>query len=256
MSSVLRQHHVETNDQALLSAIEARTATVAVVGLGYVGLPLLLDTSRAGFPGIGVDVNAERIQSLTAARSYLSDVSDDDVRELRAVSLSSDPLAVSDADVVLIAVPTPLTNGVPDLSMVEGSEPGGGDRPASRDAGRSWSRRRIRGPPRRSSGPSWRARAWSPATTSSSAIPRADRPRQRPSDGRYAKIVSGVGPEATDLVQSFYAQLVNRSCGCPRLARPRWPSSSRTRSVTVNIALVNEMTMIAPHLGDRHLGRR
>jgi UDP-N-acetyl-D-glucosamine dehydrogenase len=249
MSSVLRQHHFQTYDQALLGAIQARTATVAVVGLGYVGMPLLLDTSRAGFPVIGVDVNAERIQSLTAARSYLSDVSDDDVRELRAVSLSSDPLAVSDADVVLIAVPTPLTNGVPDLGMVEGAGQAVATvlRPGMLVVLES------------TTYPGTTEEVVRPILESTGLVAGDDfflgysPERIDPGSGRALadtpKIVSGVGPEATDLVESFYGQLVNEVVRVPSPREAEMAKLIENTFRQVNIALVNEMTMIAPHLG-------
>jgi len=98
--------------------IDARTATVAVVGLGYVGLPLLLAAARAGYPVIGVDADAAKIAALTAGRSHITDVSIGDLSGLDAATMSTDPAVLADADIVLLALPTPLLDGSPDLGPV------------------------------------------------------------------------------------------------------------------------------------------
>lgn len=102
----------------LLGRIEARRASVAVVGLGYVGLPLALATAGVGFPTLGFDLDAERLAELHAGRSYLAaDVADADLRAA-PVRWTADPSALRSADVVVIAVPTPLLDGTPDLGPV------------------------------------------------------------------------------------------------------------------------------------------
>jgi UDP-N-acetyl-D-glucosamine dehydrogenase len=103
----------------LARRLDARTATVAVVGLGYVGLPLLLAAARAGYPVIGVDADAVKIDALANGRSYITDVSSGDLGSLDAATLSVDPGVLEHADVVLLAVPTPLRDGTPDLGPVQ-----------------------------------------------------------------------------------------------------------------------------------------
>jgi UDP-N-acetyl-D-glucosamine dehydrogenase len=68
----------------LKEAIAARSATVAVVGLGYVGLPLMVALDRAGFGAVGVDADPNRVASLASGHSYVSDVGD---APLQALSL-------------------------------------------------------------------------------------------------------------------------------------------------------------------------
>ncbi|MDQ4145629.1 MAG: nucleotide sugar dehydrogenase, partial [Actinomycetota bacterium] len=105
----------------LLYRIESRQSVVAVVGLGYVGLPVLVSFAEAGFATIGVDISADKIETLQQGRSYLRDVPDERIAplvesgQLRG-SLGFDDLAGADA--VLICVPTPITQGTPDLSLV------------------------------------------------------------------------------------------------------------------------------------------
>ena len=91
--------------EALSARIEDRTATVGVVGLGYVGLPLLSAAGDEGFGLIGVDRSGERIRQLKENRP-------------RAAQFTTDSRVLLAADVILVAVPTPLSDGSPDLSLV------------------------------------------------------------------------------------------------------------------------------------------
>ncbi|HAR65464.1 MAG TPA: nucleotide sugar dehydrogenase, partial [Lentisphaeria bacterium] len=107
----------------LIRKIENREATIGVVGLGYVGLPIVLEFSRAGFPVIGLDIDQRKIDALTAGESYIRHIDGDEVREHIAnqpkVFATSDFSKVADCDAVLICVPTPLTEyRDPDLSYV------------------------------------------------------------------------------------------------------------------------------------------
>jgi UDP-N-acetyl-D-glucosamine dehydrogenase len=109
----------------LMQLLERREATVGVVGLGYVGLPLALTFAEAGFPVLGVDVDASKVRRLEVDESYLRTVPAERVREVRAhgrTAFSAEPGRLSEADVVAICVPTPLTaEREPDMSFVESS---------------------------------------------------------------------------------------------------------------------------------------
>jgi nucleotide sugar dehydrogenase len=95
-----------------------RQATVVVVGLGYVGLPLALAADRAGYPTIGYDVDPQRVEDLRVGHAHVGeDVSDPELRRC-SVRWESRPEVLRTADVVLIAVPTPLRDGTPDLGPV------------------------------------------------------------------------------------------------------------------------------------------
>ena len=102
--------------------IADRTATVGVIGLGYVGLPLILTFSEAGFPTVGFDVDAQKVDSLRRGRMYIQHL--DGARLTKAVSggrfqATEDFARISGADVVIICVPTPLTpQREPDMSYV------------------------------------------------------------------------------------------------------------------------------------------
>ncbi len=92
-------------------------ATVGVVGLGYVGLPLAVAFAREGCEVIAVDVDARKIQAIAAGESYIEDVPSEELRELsERIHASTRYARLERADAVLICVPTPLTrNREPDL---------------------------------------------------------------------------------------------------------------------------------------------
>jgi UDP-N-acetyl-D-glucosamine dehydrogenase len=93
-----------------------------VVGLGYVGLPLLLTAARAGLGAVGYDVSGERVALLREGRSHVDDVSDEDLKWVLGedVEFSDDPAILARADAVFVCVPSPLgRNRQPDLSYIE-----------------------------------------------------------------------------------------------------------------------------------------
>jgi UDP-N-acetyl-D-glucosamine dehydrogenase len=106
---------------SLLDKIAARNATVVVVGQGYVGLPLAMRASRVGFPVTGYEVVRARAESLSVGKSHVGDVTDEELTA--ALDRGYRPTADSDDlagfDIAVISVPTPLTEGLPDLSYIE-----------------------------------------------------------------------------------------------------------------------------------------
>ncbi len=106
----------------LASRIETRTARVAVVGLGYVGLPLAETFAWGGYPVIGFDVDEAKVAKLRRGESYIGHIGADRVAELIAggrFDAVSDPVRFVEADAVVICVPTPLGEArEPDLSYI------------------------------------------------------------------------------------------------------------------------------------------
>ncbi len=98
---------------------------VAVVGLGYVGLPLAMHIHEKGFPILGFDKDERKIRALRAGRSYIPDVPGEAVARARArgtFSVQTPSSAVAAADYVIVSVPTPLDQqGDPDLRAMEGA---------------------------------------------------------------------------------------------------------------------------------------
>ena len=101
--------------------IEARQATIAVIGLGYVGLPLVVGFHARGFAVIGVDIDPAKIQALNEGRSYIQHISSERLHPLtrERFKATTDFSALSQADAILICVPTPLTKYLePDMYFV------------------------------------------------------------------------------------------------------------------------------------------
>ena len=96
---------------------------VAICGQGYVGLPLAVRAARAGHQVVGYDVDTDRIKRLLAGESYVDDVPSDVLREVLAggYKASAEAKSLAGFDVAVVTVPTPLRDGVPDLSYIESS---------------------------------------------------------------------------------------------------------------------------------------
>jgi UDP-N-acetyl-D-glucosamine dehydrogenase len=95
----------------LLERIADRSAKVAVIGAGYVGLPLAVEIASAGFPTITFDRAEDKVKAISAGNSYINDVPSARLKplvEARKLSASSDPDVLGSADAVIICVPTPL----------------------------------------------------------------------------------------------------------------------------------------------------
>jgi nucleotide sugar dehydrogenase len=227
---------------------------VAVIGQGYVGLPLAIRAVNAGYAVVGLDQDDRRVKQLQGAVSYVADVSPEQL----AAALdsgrylpSADYAAAAGFDVCVIAVPTPLSDGVPDLSFITGAaqsiaphlargatvilesttypgtteellgpllEKGSGLR-AGADFCLGYSPERID-----PGNPHWRLE-------------------------NTPKVVAGVDARSLAMVEGFYQSLVQRTVPV---------SSVRTAELTkllentyrhVNVALVNELAMFAAELG-------
>jgi UDP-N-acetyl-D-glucosamine dehydrogenase len=102
--------------------IEARTARVTVVGMGYVGLSLAVELAKAGLTVRGIDLDLERVALLNRGESYLVDVASDALKPLVAAGSLSATTAFDEADradVIIICVPTPLRKSKePDISFI------------------------------------------------------------------------------------------------------------------------------------------
>jgi UDP-N-acetyl-D-glucosamine dehydrogenase len=109
----------------LIKKINDKTATIAVVGLGYVGLPLAVEKAKVGYNVVGFDVNAQKVDMVNKGINYIGDVVDSDLKKIVAdkrLSATTDFDIVSTVDCIAICVPTPLDKyRQPDISYVEKS---------------------------------------------------------------------------------------------------------------------------------------
>src|SRR5687768_13220182 len=95
---------------------------VIVIGQGYVGLPVAVRAAEAGFEVVGFDVNPERVASLAAGDSFIEDITDERLGAVLASGAYRPSAELADLegfDVAVISAPTPLREGVPDLSYIE-----------------------------------------------------------------------------------------------------------------------------------------
>jgi len=113
---------------ALQDRITERTARIAIIGLGYVGLPLATAFAKAGFSTVGLDVDRHKVESITAGRSYIPDVPDDDVAphvETGRLVATLDYDVLDKVDAIFICVPTPYdAQRAPDLSYIRSASKG------------------------------------------------------------------------------------------------------------------------------------
>jgi UDP-N-acetyl-D-glucosamine dehydrogenase len=108
--------------EQLIAKLKNKTARLAIVGIGYVGLPLATVFAQAGFEVVGIDPNTEKVALVNQGKSYILDVPTEELAPLvknGKLRATSDFSVLKDADAVSICVPTPLRKtGDPDLSFI------------------------------------------------------------------------------------------------------------------------------------------
>jgi len=108
--------------EQLLVKFKERSAVIGVIGLGYVGLPLAVETAKAGYKVIGVEVDTGKIKKVNSGENYIGDVDDAELKQYTSsgkLHATADFMELKKADVVAITVPTPLNKtGDPDMSYI------------------------------------------------------------------------------------------------------------------------------------------
>ncbi len=108
----------------LIKKLEDKTATIGIVGLGYVGLPLVLRYSEIGYSVLGIDIDAAKVGKLNAGNSYIQHITDGSIQKAinSGFKATTDFSETSNADALILCVPTPLSKyREPDLSFVLGT---------------------------------------------------------------------------------------------------------------------------------------
>ena len=243
--------------QELQDRIQARTALIGVIGLGYVGLPMGVRAARAGFPVLGFDVEEERVASLNAAHSYIGDVSSAELHELIAAerfAATADYGRIAACDIIIICVPTPLNDyREPDLSYIEAAATGVANtlRPGQLVILESttWP-----GTTEEVLQPRFAAHGLTVGVDYFLAFsPERIDPGHTGSQGytveNTPKIVGGVTERCTQIAALFYRQIVNEvvEISSPRAAEMTKLFENIFRNV--NIALVNELAMLCDRMG-------
>ena len=108
----------------LKSSIVNRKSTIAIIGLGYVGLPLAIRFSEEGFPVIGFDIDKEKVDLLNSGKSYIKHITEDSIASManNGFTATADYSEIANVDAIIICVPTPLgVHNEPDLSYITGT---------------------------------------------------------------------------------------------------------------------------------------
>ena len=109
--------------QDLFNRINSKKINVAVVGLGYVGLPLAIRFSEVGYRTYGIEYDKEKVNLLKSSKSYIDDISHSELENIIKKKIfipSNDFQLITKCSVIVICVPTPLdSDRVPDLSYIQ-----------------------------------------------------------------------------------------------------------------------------------------
>lgn len=237
----------------LVRRLEDRSARVAVLGQGYVGLLVAMRASEAGFPVVGLEVDPDRAVALAAGRSYVEDVPDEVLRAAldRGYVATDDPAELADFDVAVITVPTPLTEGQPDVSHMEGAADmvAAHLRPGSLVILESTT---YPGTTEELLGP--RIGAGCGLLPGTDFLLGYSPERIDPGNGRFGlrntpKVVSGVDADSLAAVEAFYGAFVDKLVPVGSPAEAELVKLLENTFRHVNIALVNELAVFANNLG-------
>lgn len=225
-----------------------------VVGQGYVGLPVAVRAVLGGYDVVGFEVDPQKVERLNAGQSHVEDITDEQLKEVLATGryrATSDPAELAGFDVAVISVPTPMGEGVPDLSFIES---------ASRTVA-----------PHISAGATVILESTTyPGTTDELVAPILETgsglavgadfhlgyspERIDPGNATWRlentpKVVSGIDPASLAAVQGFFDRLVERTVPVSGTREAELTKLLENTFRHVNIALVNELAMYAKDLG-------
>ncbi len=238
----------------LAAKIADRSAQIAVIGLGYVGLPLAVGFARAGYQVLGIDLDETKVQTLLRGESYIQDVASTDVGSMVTagrLSATTGYDTIAKADAIFICVPTPFdAMKAPDLGYIEEST-------------RSISLHLHQGQMVILQSTTY------PGTTEEVVLPILEGSgleagldfclafspeRINPGDQQFTventpKVVGGLTPQCTELARALLAQLFAHVhvVSSPRAAEMSKLLENIYRSV--NIALVNELALLSERMG-------
>jgi UDP-N-acetyl-D-glucosamine dehydrogenase len=239
---------------ALKKKIVERTATVGVVGVGYVGLPLAVEKAKVGFSVVAYDRNPIRVDQVNQGLNYIRDVNDQELTEVvesGRLSATTEFGTLGTCDCIVICVPTPLTaNKEPDISYIRG---------VANEI------KRLLRPGQLVSLES----TTYPGTTEdvllailgesglrvgedfflSFSPERVDPGNARYTTKNTSKVVGGVTPACLDVATCFYEQTIATVVPVPSPKVAEMTKVFENTFRAVNIALVNEMTLLCDRLG-------
>jgi UDP-N-acetyl-D-glucosamine dehydrogenase len=239
---------------ALVAAFHRRTAKLGIIGLGYVGLPLLRTAAEHGFSALGFDIDPTKVALLNAGGSYLSHIGADSIAALRQggrLAATAEFSRLGEVDAIILCVPTPLTrHREPDLSFIVSTT-------------QEVAARLRRGPLIVLESTSY------PGTTREIMRPILERSglcsgrdfflayspeRADPGNADFAtgdipKVVAGDGPDALRLARALYDAVVPRTIPVSSLETAEAVKLTENIFRSVNIALANELKIVFEAMG-------
>lgn len=240
---------------ALCARFVNREAVIGVIGLGYVGLPLVCAVCSQGFKSVGFDIDAEKIARLNGGQSYIGNIHNDKIAALVSggqFSPTTDFSRLGEADAILMCVPTPLNkNREPDMTYVE-------------ETGKTIARHLRRGQLVVLESTTW------PGTTRELLRPILEAgsglkagvdfflafspEREDPGNAQFhtaiiPKVVGAEGPEALRLAQTMYDQFLQKTVAVSSADTAEAVKLTENIFRAVNIALVNELKVIYDAMG-------
>jgi UDP-N-acetyl-D-glucosamine dehydrogenase len=243
-----------TAHEVLLRKIHDRSATVAVVGLGYVGLPLAVEFAKAGFTVIGYDVSQRVVDLLNEGKSHIQDVPASEVAALvkaKKFVATTDDARLGEADAISIAVPTPLgKTRDPDMSYVQAA--------ASTVAKHAHSGLLV--VLESTTYPGTTREVIQPAFTARGCVVGEDvflafsPERVDPGNPKYhtkntPKVVGGITPACTDVAVALYESCIDTVVRVSSTETAELVKLLENTFRSVNIGMVNEMAIVCDKLG-------
>jgi len=241
--------------QDLIEKIHSRSAKVAVVGMGYVGLPLAVVFAEAGFNITGIDLDQRKVDALAKKESYILDVPTETVAALVDKGLlraTTDYSVIRDMDAVSICVPTPLRQtGDPDLSFivsaVEGIAP--------------YLHKGMVVVLESSTYPGTTRELMLPTLTENSGLEigsdiflafspeRVDPGREDWTTKNTPKVVGGITPACTEVATAWYSQALDKVVSVSSTEVAEMAKLLENTFRMINIGMVNELAIICDRLG-------
>ncbi|EES62915.1 nucleotide sugar dehydrogenase [Fusobacterium varium] len=229
------------------------TIRIAVVGMGYVGLPLAITFSEQGFNVIGFDINKGKISKYLNGEDPTNEVGDERIKNSKNIEFTSDETKLREANFIIVAVPTPvLENKMPDLRPLEG---------ASKIVGRNLSKGTI---------VVYESTVY-PGATEEVCMPILEKEsgmvcgkdfkigyspeRINPADKdntlrTITKITSGMDRESSDIIAEVYGEII--TAGIHRASSIKVAEAAKVIENSqrdINIAFVNELSLIFDRIG-------
>ena len=241
-------------DNILKNKILSKRARIGVIGLGYVGLPLAVEFAKKGFEVYGIDVDRRRVELINKKRSYIIDVTNEDIRATTEAGLlfaTTDYKIVRKLDAAIICVPTPLRKTKePDISYIIN---------AAEQIAKHWKRGQL----------IILESTTYPGTTDEVVLPilqktglKLDKDfflafspeRVDPANIKYKtkdipKVVGGVTKKSTELTRLLYSQVIKNVMAVSSSKAAEMVKLLENTFRSVNIGLVNEIALMCNKLG-------